>query len=150
MNASGGETRVRNRINYPCGGAPDRGFQSCSRAWPDRAFHKGCRNVEPSSGCRGFGCQPESNRDSALVQRQSTAASPFGTGPLGVAFDGANIRVNSAIYCTVTKLRASDGADLGTPPVCPKPAPDTLSSVPWHLTGPTFGWLAGLTIASQN
>jgi hypothetical protein len=52
---------------------------------------------------------------------------PVGTGPLGVAFDGANIWVVSQVNGTVTKLRAtngnantvtklraSDGAALGT------------------------------------
>jgi DNA-binding beta-propeller fold protein YncE len=37
-----------------------------------------------------------------------------GSGPEGVAFDGANIWVANHDYNTVTKLRASDGTNLGT------------------------------------
>ncbi|HET7441213.1 MAG TPA: hypothetical protein VFJ47_07925, partial [Terriglobales bacterium] len=37
-----------------------------------------------------------------------------GTLPTGVAFDGANIWVVNQIDNTVTKLRASDGACVGT------------------------------------
>jgi hypothetical protein len=42
---------------------------------------------------------------------------PVGNGPRGVAFDGANIWVANAGDNNVTKLRASDGANLGTFPV---------------------------------
>src|SRR5271165_4200477 len=37
-----------------------------------------------------------------------------GTGPKGVAFDGANIWVTNSNSNNVTKLRAADGANLGT------------------------------------
>lgn len=39
---------------------------------------------------------------------------PVGTAPYGLAFDGANIWVANSGSATVTKLRASDGANLGT------------------------------------
>ncbi len=42
-----------------------------------------------------------------------TTAFPVGAAPYGVAFDGANIWVAN-FYGTVTKLRANDGAPLGT------------------------------------
>lgn len=42
---------------------------------------------------------------------------PTGDSPHGVAFDGANIWVTNRNGDTVTKLRASDGANLGTFPV---------------------------------
>ena len=38
----------------------------------------------------------------------------MGPYPVGVAFDGANIWVTNPEYNGVTKLRASDGANLGT------------------------------------
>jgi hypothetical protein len=41
--------------------------------------------------------------------------------PLSVAFDGANIWLTNAHGNAVTKLRASDGAVLGTFPVDHKP-----------------------------
>ena len=41
---------------------------------------------------------------------------PVGVGPFGVALDGANIWVANVNSHTVTKLRASDGANLGTFP----------------------------------
>ena len=37
-----------------------------------------------------------------------------GSGPIGLAFDGANIWVVNQNDRTVTKLRASDGTNLGT------------------------------------
>jgi len=44
-----------------------------------------------------------------------TCTFPVGTNPQGVTFDGANIWVaNNQSPRTVTKLRASDGAELGT------------------------------------
>jgi len=39
---------------------------------------------------------------------------PTGAGPTGIAFDGANIYVANGSSNTITKLRASDGALLGT------------------------------------
>jgi sugar lactone lactonase YvrE len=42
---------------------------------------------------------------------------PVGFGPFGLAFDGANIWVSSEYSTSVTKLRASDGANLGQFPV---------------------------------
>jgi hypothetical protein len=39
---------------------------------------------------------------------------PVGSGPVGVAFDGASIWVANMNSGTVSKLRASDGANLGT------------------------------------
>ena len=45
---------------------------------------------------------------------QSGASFAVGSGPQGVAFDGANIWVANNTSNTVTKLRASDGATLGT------------------------------------
>src|SRR5215471_11278561 len=39
---------------------------------------------------------------------------PVGTSPVAVTFDGANIWVVNAFDNTVTKLRANDGANLGT------------------------------------
>ena len=41
----------------------------------------------------------------------------MGFQPFGVAFDGANIWVTNLFDDNVTKLRASDGANLGTFPV---------------------------------
>jgi DNA-binding beta-propeller fold protein YncE len=41
---------------------------------------------------------------------------PTGSFPYGVAFDGANIWVTNFSSNNVTKLRASDGANLGTFP----------------------------------
>ncbi len=43
-----------------------------------------------------------------------TASFAVGTGPIGVAFDGANIWVANLSSNNVTKLRASDGTTLGT------------------------------------
>src|SRR5215469_6128121 len=43
-----------------------------------------------------------------------TTAFAVGTTPKGIAFDGANIWVGNQDGNTVTKLRASDGALLGT------------------------------------
>src|ERR1700736_3546180 len=43
-----------------------------------------------------------------------TTAFPVGSNPIGVAFDGANIWVANFSDNTVTKLRASDGSNLGT------------------------------------
>src|ERR1700680_3023816 len=43
-----------------------------------------------------------------------TTAFAVGVNPEGVAFDGANIWVANNGSNTVTKLRASDGANLGT------------------------------------
>src|ERR1700736_1837248 len=43
-----------------------------------------------------------------------TTAFAAGTGPIGVAFDGANIWVADLGGNTVSKLRASDGSTLGT------------------------------------
>ena len=43
-----------------------------------------------------------------------TTSFKVGKQPLGVAFDGANIWVTNNDDATVSKLRASDGADLGT------------------------------------
>ena len=54
--------------------------------------------------------------------------------PSGVAFDGANIWVANNGSDNVTKLRASDGATLGTFTVGMQP--DTASP----LTAPTSGW----------
>jgi hypothetical protein len=47
-------------------------------------------------------------------QANLTTSFKVGKQPLGVAFDGANIWVASNYDSTVTKLRASDGASLGT------------------------------------
>ena len=44
---------------------------------------------------------------------QSGASFSVGSGPIAVAFDGSNIWVANAISSNVTKLRASDGANLG-------------------------------------
>jgi DNA-binding beta-propeller fold protein YncE len=43
-----------------------------------------------------------------------TASFAVGTGPSGLAFDGASIWVTNAFSDNVTKLRASDGTNLGT------------------------------------
>jgi uncharacterized protein (TIGR03437 family) len=43
-----------------------------------------------------------------------TASFPVGSGPYGLAFDGANVWVANAYSNTVTKLRANDGTVLGT------------------------------------
>jgi hypothetical protein len=48
-----------------------------------------------------------------------TAAFPVGTFPIGVAFDGANVWVTN--QGGATKLRASDGTNLGTFPVGSSP-----------------------------
>jgi sugar lactone lactonase YvrE len=50
-----------------------------------------------------------------LLKPQATF--PVGNSPSGVAFDGANIWVTTSGTFTVTKLRASDGANLGSFPV---------------------------------
>jgi len=44
-----------------------------------------------------------------------------GSAPLGLTFDGANIWVTNQFDSAVTKLRATDGANLGTFPVGPSP-----------------------------
>ena len=46
---------------------------------------------------------------------------PVGSNPWGIAFDGINIWVTNYGSNNVTKLRASDGANLGTFPVGPNP-----------------------------
>jgi len=46
-----------------------------------------------------------------------TTSFPVGTSPGAVTFDGANIWVSNQFDNTVTKLRANDGANLGTFPV---------------------------------
>jgi len=46
-----------------------------------------------------------------------TAGFPVGTFPMGVAFDGANVWVANGDSNNVTKVRASDGTNLGTFPV---------------------------------
>src|SRR5205807_1775481 len=46
---------------------------------------------------------------------------PVDRGPEGVAFDGVNIWIANSVGNTVTKLRASDGANLGTFPVGKRP-----------------------------
>ena len=46
----------------------------------------------------------------------------MGSLPVGVAFDGANIWVANFNSNNVTKLRASDGALLGTMPLGSNPA----------------------------
>src|SRR6059058_2170088 len=50
----------------------------------------------------------------ANIQIQSF---PVGNYPKFLVFDGANIWVTNTVDGTVTKLRASDGANLGTFPV---------------------------------
>ena len=57
--------------------------------------------------------------DPANIQIQSF---PAGDGPQRLAFDGANIWVTNQYVHTVTKLRASDGANLGTFPAGNYPA----------------------------
>jgi YVTN family beta-propeller protein len=52
--------------------------------------------------------------DPANIEIQSF---PVGLAPMFLAFDGANIWVTNRLDSTVTKLRASDGANLGTFPV---------------------------------
>src|SRR5438477_10362314 len=42
---------------------------------------------------------------------------PVGLGPRWLAFDGANVWLTNAFDNNTTKLRASDGANLGTFPV---------------------------------
>jgi hypothetical protein len=44
----------------------------------------------------------------------SGAAFPVGSGPVGLAFDGASIWVANYTSFSINKLRASDGALLGT------------------------------------
>ena len=52
----------------------------------------------------------------------ANVATSFGVGqPWGVAFDGANVWVTNQASNTVSKLRASDGATLGTFTVAPTP-----------------------------
>lgn len=46
-----------------------------------------------------------------------TASFSVGSGPAGLAFDGASLWVANGDSNNVTKLRASDGAVLGTFPV---------------------------------
>ena len=52
--------------------------------------------------------------DPANIQIQTF---PVGNDPSYLVFDGANIWVTNYFDRTVTKLRASDGANLGTFPV---------------------------------
>jgi DNA-binding beta-propeller fold protein YncE len=47
---------------------------------------------------------------------------PVGASPRGLAFDGANIWITSDTIPNLTKLRASDGASLGTFPAGGKTA----------------------------
>ena len=54
--------------------------------------------------------------------------------PTGLAFDGANIWVANTNSNNVTKLRASDGANLGTFPA------GAQSLAAWPSTAPTSGW----------
>jgi DNA-binding beta-propeller fold protein YncE len=51
----------------------------------------------------------------------STTSFTVGTDPTGIAFDGANIWVTNFADATVSKLRANDGALLGTFAVGSKP-----------------------------
>jgi hypothetical protein len=50
-----------------------------------------------------------------------TTSFKVGRFPYGIAFDGANMWVTNEDDSTVTKLRASDGANLGTFTVGPNP-----------------------------
>ena len=61
-----------------------------------------------------------------------------------MAFDGANIWVANAGSNNVTKLRASDGANLGTFPAG--------QSVPWAWpsTAPTSGWRTAAATTSRK
>ena len=66
--------------------------------------------------------QPEPGGDPALVRGEPDGGLPgVGSLPFGVAFDGANIWVTNCRSNNVTKLRASDGASLGTFPVGVQP-----------------------------
>ena len=58
---------------------------------------------------------------------------PVGDRPHGIAFDGANMWVSNHFSNSVMKLRASDGANLGTFPVGARPGA-------WPSTAPTSGW----------
>jgi len=62
-----------------------------------------------------------------------TTSFSVGLGPEGVAFDGANIWVANQVSNNVTKLRASDGSNLGTLTV--GHSPDGVA-----LMAPTSGW----------
>jgi DNA-binding beta-propeller fold protein YncE len=88
---------------------------------------------------------------------------PAGENPWGLAFDGENIWVTNAIISggTVTKLRASDGALLGTFPVNGASAAgitfdgeniwvaSTLSSTVTKLRASDGAYLGGLIIAQD-
>jgi DNA-binding beta-propeller fold protein YncE len=54
---------------------------------------------------------------------------PVGHGPVDLVFDGANIWAANGLDGTVTKLRASDGANLGSFPV----GTPTMQAGPLHL-----------------
>ncbi len=51
------------------------------------------------------------------MNQSGSTSFPVGTAPMSVAFDGANIWVANYADDNVTKLRASDGANLGNFPV---------------------------------
>src|SRR4051812_31352147 len=50
-------------------------------------------------------------------QPGSVQSFPVGDSPTNITFDGANVWVTNTFDSSVTKLRASDGANLGTFPV---------------------------------
>lgn len=88
--------------------------------------------------------QPELDAVAALNPRQvatlrwyeahEPVAFAVGDGPFGVAFDGANVSVTNTVSDTVSKLRASDGLDLGSFAVS-----DATSGIAFDGTGV---WLA--------
>jgi DNA-binding beta-propeller fold protein YncE len=74
------------------------------------------------AGNAGYPNQNTAEDDDALFSLDTSQglvkqSFPVGNDPFFLVFDGANIWVTNAGDNTVTKLRASDGANLGTFPV---------------------------------
>jgi hypothetical protein len=68
-----------------------------------------------------------------------TANFPVGSAPYGVAFDGANIWVANGGSSSLTKLRASDGTNLGTFDVGASPRSVAFDSANvWVVNGGSF------------
>jgi hypothetical protein len=72
--------------------------------------------VPPPAGAQVVNSTKNPNQIAILhwYGANQTTQFPVGNSPEGVAFDGANIWVTNVGSNTVTKLRASDGAALGT------------------------------------
>ena len=89
------------------------GLGTADRAWADDDFY-----VIASRGPQGLPGASLNPLQIAILRwypaNQALPDIPVGTHPAGIAFDGANIWVANGGNNNVTKLRASDGAVLGT------------------------------------